>query len=292
MKRRRPSNCSEIFSALLASPSSASKAARAAARLPPSGTAADRALRPCPSRSCFATNSSSGSSECATSSIAACTSPRVAKSAGTVASVNAAGSTSGTSSQVSGNDTRASGSGRIGVRRGDGAVARVLVVVDEDAVALFLPPLRGRERRRAALDLAPDRERAAAHVAELPLRLDADVDVDAARARRLRDSRRSRARSSTSRTTSAHSRTIANVTPGDGSRSMRSSSGWSTSSARTGHGFRSMQPRFTAQIRSAGSSSTARSAVRPLGKVMCAVSTCAGVCRARASGRTAPPSRR
>ena len=36
------------------------------------------------------------------------------------------------------------------VRRGDGAVLRILVVVDEDAVALFLPPLAARDGRRAA----------------------------------------------------------------------------------------------------------------------------------------------
>ena len=84
-----------------------------------------------------------------------------------------------------GTETRASGIGRTEYARGDGAVARVLVVVDEDAVALFLPPRRRGERRDAALDFAPERERAAPHVGELPLRLDAHVDVDAARAGRL-----------------------------------------------------------------------------------------------------------
>ena len=73
-----------------------------------------------------------------------------------------------------------------GVRGRDGAVARVLVVVDEDAVALFLPPPRRRQRGDAALDLAADREGGAAHVRECPLRLDAYVDVDAARAGCLR----------------------------------------------------------------------------------------------------------
>src|SRR5207244_4517508 len=40
------------------------------------------------------------------------------------------------------------------VRRGDGSILRVLVVVDEDAVPLLLPPLRRRQLRRAPLHLA------------------------------------------------------------------------------------------------------------------------------------------
>src|SRR5439155_16271956 len=40
-----------------------------------------------------------------------------------------------------------------GVSTGDGTVFRVLVVVDEHAVSLFLPPFAGRERRHAVLDL-------------------------------------------------------------------------------------------------------------------------------------------
>ena len=82
--------------------------------------------------------------------------------------------------------------GRVGTRAhgvggGDRAVARVLVVVDEDALAALLLPPRGRdELRRAPLDLARERERAAAHLAETPVRLDPARDVDAAVARRLR----------------------------------------------------------------------------------------------------------
>src|SRR5687767_6887121 len=50
-----------------------------------------------------------------------------------------------------------------GVAGGDGAVARVLVVIDEDAVALLLPPLARRQLRRAPLHLARERQRRAAH---------------------------------------------------------------------------------------------------------------------------------
>ena len=53
-------------------------------------------------------------------------------------------------------------------------------------MALFLPPLARRQRRRAALDFARERERGAAHLGERPAPLDAHVDVHAARARRLR----------------------------------------------------------------------------------------------------------
>ena len=82
--------------------------------------------------------------------------------------------------------------GRVGasahrVRGQDRAVARVLVVVDEHLLAaLLLPPRRRHEVGRAPLDLARERERTAAHDAELPVRLDAAVDVDAAVAARLR----------------------------------------------------------------------------------------------------------
>ncbi len=53
-------------------------------------------------------------------------------------------------------------------------------------MALLLPPLARRDRRRATLDLARDRERRAAHGVEAPFRLDAHVHVDAARAAGLR----------------------------------------------------------------------------------------------------------
>src|SRR5437588_10664193 len=59
------------------------------------------------------------------------------------------------------------------VRARDGAVLRVLVVVDEDAVALLLPPLARRERRCAPLDLAREGQRGTPHLAERPAALDA-----------------------------------------------------------------------------------------------------------------------
>ena len=72
------------------------------------------------------------------------------------------------------------------VGRGDRAVARVLVVVDEDALAaLLLPPLGGHLARQAALELAAEGDRGVADVGERPARLDPDVDVDAAAARGL-----------------------------------------------------------------------------------------------------------
>ena len=52
------------------------------------------------------------------------------------------------------------------------AIASVLVVVEEDAVALLLPPLRGRHLRDPPLDLAGERERRAADLGELPSRTD------------------------------------------------------------------------------------------------------------------------
>src|SRR5207247_9082938 len=73
------------------------------------------------------------------------------------------------------------------IRREDRAVARILVVVDEHALAALLLPPGGRdEPRRAALDLSRKGERASAHDAELPVRLDPAVDVYAAVAARLR----------------------------------------------------------------------------------------------------------
>ena len=72
------------------------------------------------------------------------------------------------------------------VAGGDRAVARVLVVVDEHAVALLLPPLARRQVGRPALDLARQRQRRAAHAERVPLGHDPHVDVDALGARGLR----------------------------------------------------------------------------------------------------------
>ena len=72
---------------------------------------------------------------------------------------------------------------RIG--RSDGAVLGVLVVIDEHAVALFLPPLAGGELRGAPLDLARQRQRRPAHFAETPAPLDAHQHVQTAAPRGL-----------------------------------------------------------------------------------------------------------
>ena len=72
------------------------------------------------------------------------------------------------------------------VGRCDGAVLGVLVVVDEHAVALLLPPLARRELRRATLDVAGERERRAAHLIERPALRDAHIDVHASLTRCLR----------------------------------------------------------------------------------------------------------
>ena len=67
-----------------------------------------------------------------------------------------------------------------GVGAGGGAVFGVLVVVEEDAVAFFLPPLGGGERGDAAFDGACEGEGGAADFGEGPAGMDADVDVHAA----------------------------------------------------------------------------------------------------------------
>ena len=67
----------------------------------------------------------------------------------------------------------------------------------------------------------------------------------------------------TSLTTIAVLRTSGQPTSGVGSRSTRSSSGWSRSSRRTGCGLKSITPRLTAHARCASSLATSSSAVRP-----------------------------
>ena len=70
--------------------------------------------------------------------------------------------------------------------RAHGAILRVLVVVDEDAVTLLLPPGAGGETGHAAFDVARQRERRAAHFVEAPAALDAHQHMHSARAGRLR----------------------------------------------------------------------------------------------------------
>ena len=71
------------------------------------------------------------------------------------------------------------------VRGGDRPIASVLVVVEEDTVTLFLPPLRRRDVGEAALDLASERERRLPDVGEVPLGADPHVHVDPLLAARL-----------------------------------------------------------------------------------------------------------
>ena len=73
------------------------------------------------------------------------------------------------------------GCGTHRVRGGHGAIFCVLVVIDKHAVPLFLPPLAGRQFRRAAFDFARERQRRASHLVEGPLLLDAHVHVHATR---------------------------------------------------------------------------------------------------------------
>ena len=73
-----------------------------------------------------------------------------------------------------------------GIGGSDRAVLGVLVVVHEDAVPLFLPPLGRGQLGCPPLDLPRHRDGGAAHLAELPARLDPGVDVDAARPGGLR----------------------------------------------------------------------------------------------------------
>ena len=82
-----------------------------------------------------------------------------------------------------------------------------------------------------ALDLAGDGERRSAHVDEAVLGVDPHVDVDPARAARSWGSRSGRAPRAARGRVIATVRTSANGTPGVGSRSIRSSSGWSRSAA-------------------------------------------------------------
>ncbi len=64
--------------------------------------------------------------------------------------------------------------------------------------------------------------------------------------------------------------------PGCGSRSIRSSSTWSVSERRTGHGWKVRQPRFAAHSTAAGSVGQISSADRPLGKAIRAVGSQSG----------------
>src|SRR5579875_1882962 len=67
------------------------------------------------------------------------------------------------------------------IRRARGAILRVLVVIEEHAVALLLPPFGAGQRRGAALDFARERQRGPAHLVEGPARMNSHIDMHAAR---------------------------------------------------------------------------------------------------------------
>ena len=149
-----------------------------------------------PSCSSRSAHSSRGSSENAASSIPACRSPSRAKRAGTVAIVKSCGLdvVDLVPADRGGDGPLLDAADRVGA--GDRVVASVLVVVDEYLVDLpiLAPPRRGRVARGPALDLAGERQRRPADIAEPPARLDPDVDVHPRAARRLRPTRPPRAR--------------------------------------------------------------------------------------------------
>ena len=125
-------------------------ARRAAPRPPSCGSAAATAHRrgPRPRRARRARAAARASPRA--SSMPACGSPIAAKRAGIVSTVKSAGSQSGTSSQRERRRDARVGQRPHRIGRAGRAVLGVLVVVEEDAVALLLPPLRGRERRARA----------------------------------------------------------------------------------------------------------------------------------------------
>ena len=88
---------------------------------------------------------------------------------------------------------------------------------------------------------------AAAHLVRVPAALQAHVHVDAAVAGGLREARRCPARPGTLWSRGRPPGSSRSVTPGDGSRSMRSSSAWSMSSQCVGQTWKPRQPRLTAQ---------------------------------------------
>src|SRR2546425_13365895 len=66
--------------------------------------------------------------------------------------------------------------------RGYGAVLGVLVVVDEHAVALFLPPGAGGDIRGPALDFTGEGQGRPPYLVEAPASLNPHIDMNAARA--------------------------------------------------------------------------------------------------------------
>ena len=62
----------------------------------------------------------------------------------------------------------------------DCPILRVLVVIEEDAMPLFLPPFARRQRWRTPLDFSSEGQRRTADLAKRPSAIDANVDMNAA----------------------------------------------------------------------------------------------------------------
>src|SRR5919205_984136 len=76
------------------------------------------------------------------------------------------------------------------VGRGNRAIAGVLVVVDEDALAALLLPPAGRDLAwHAPFELTPECDRRTTHFRERPAARDPNVDVDTSASRGLRETR-------------------------------------------------------------------------------------------------------
>ena len=212
-----------------------------------------------------------------------------------VAMVSSSGWTSSSSSQSEGRRHLRARPGPHRPGAEDRLVRGVLVEVDEDPLAaLLLPPRRGDQVGPAPLQLAGHRHRRRSAPGRTSQRgCEADVDVDARGCRWSSGSRARRARRAGPAPRAAASRTIAKVTPGVGSRSMRSSSACSWSSARDGQTWKPRQPRLTAHTTWARSAATSASEVVPLGVLTDGGLQPVGrVRRAPASGRTTGRRRR
>ena len=149
-----------------------------------------------------------------------------------------------------------------GIRRAGSAVLRVLVVVEENAVTLLLPPLRTSQagRRRST---SRDNASAALRTSSKAQRCWIRTLTCIPREPLVFAQPRSPISSRSDFTSRATRRTSRQLTPGPGSRSTRNSSGCSRSLERTGCGCSSMQPRLTIQASPAASSTTTSSALRP-----------------------------
>ena len=160
---------------------------------------------------------------------------------------------------------RRPGLGPHAVGRRDRPIAGVLVVVDEDPLAaLLLPPLGRHAIRQAPFELAAERDRGVTDVGEGPARLDPHVDVDAAAARSLGKPDVAEVVQQASRLGGDFDG-VGEVGPGLGVEVERSSSGWSTSSRRTGQGWNVIVPICAAHPTTATSVGQISSASRPEG---------------------------